>query len=224
MSSDTSQTANPHYDASYFAWQKSIGVFGGMANKRKFAKFIKPTDRVVDFGAGGGFLVSNFDCAEKIGVEINPSGRANGTSLGVRMIESFTELPDNYADVVTSNHALEHVDFPLHQLKEAYAKLKPGGLLVFVVPCEHIHYRWKPNDVNFHIHSWSPMALGNLVTRAGFEVLESKAFISKWPRGYRHIQRLFGWTAFHAIAILYGYFAWTLYQVRCVARKPLRAR
>ena len=220
MVETASGTANPHYDESYFAFQRTIGNFGMLANLIKFKKFIRPTDTVIDFGAGGGFLLSQIDCAERIGVEINPSGRANGNKLGIRMVERFSDVSDEIADVVISNHALEHTDHPLGHLHEVYAKLKPGGLAVFVVPCEQIGYRWRPNDVNFHIHSWGPMSFGNLFTRAGFEVLESKPFFHKWPPHYLLIQRICGWTIFHAIARLYSHLARHYVQVRCVARRP----
>jgi hypothetical protein len=65
----------PHYDADYFSWQKNIGTFGGWANLTKFADYIKHTDNVLEFGAGGGYLLANVVCAAKIGVEINPSAR-----------------------------------------------------------------------------------------------------------------------------------------------------
>jgi hypothetical protein len=104
---------------------------------------------------------------------------------------------------------------------DAYAKLKPGGLLVFVVPCEQIGYLWKPNDINFHLHSWSPMAIGNLVTRAGFEVQESRPFFHKWPpRYYVQIQRVIGWRLFHMLSRINGHIMRMWIQVRCVAHKP----
>lgn len=220
MAETAAEASNPHYDASYFAFQRIVGNFGKQANLIKFEEFVRPTDTVIDFGAGGGFLLSQVSCAQKIGVEVNPSGRANGASLGVRMVERFADLPDEIADVVISNHALEHTDRPLDHLREAYAKLKPGGLAVFVIPCEQTGYRWRPNDVNFHMYSWGPMTFGNLFTRVGFEVLESKPFWHKWPPHYLLIQRLFGWTVFHMIACIYSHLARHYVQVRCVARKP----
>ena len=46
-------TGKTHYDARYFGWQKSIGIFGGKANKIKFADIIKENQKVLDFGCGG---------------------------------------------------------------------------------------------------------------------------------------------------------------------------
>lgn len=60
-----------HYDEKYFSWQKKIGHFGGQANKIKFEKLIKKNAKVLDFGCGGGYLLSSFENVEKYGVEIN---------------------------------------------------------------------------------------------------------------------------------------------------------
>lgn len=221
MTENRSLVANAHYNEAYFAWQRAVGDFGSIANLIKFNDFVRSTDKVIDFGAGGGFLLSRLACAGKIGVEINPNGRAQGKNLGIHMVESLAEVPDEYADTVISNHALEHTDFPLGHLREIYTKLRPGGLAVFVIPCEQAGYRWEPNDVNFHIYSWGPMCLGNLFSRAGFDIVKSRPFFHKWPPRYRLIQRIFGWTVFHAIARVYGHLARHYIQVRCVARKPV---
>ena len=79
-----------HYDASCFAWQKEIGAFGGVANKIKFEEFIKPTDRALDFRCGGGFLLANLRCAERLGIEINEAARANARKLGVNAVPCDT--------------------------------------------------------------------------------------------------------------------------------------
>jgi SAM-dependent methyltransferase len=218
-----SDTKNAHYDEAYFSWQEKVGNFGGTANQIKFREFIKPTDKVVDFGAGGGFLLSKLNCAEKIGVEINPIARAHAAKLGNRMLESLDELPDDYADVIVSNHALEHIDFPLSHLQRAWRKLKPGGLIVFVVPCEQVGYKWVAGDVNFHIYSWGPMCFGNLFTRAGFDVIEAKPFYHKWPPNFVLVHKLLGWRIFHVVCRIWGHLARHYIQVRCIARKPLTA-
>ncbi len=67
------QNVSQHYDVDYFAWQKKIGLFGGKANSFKFARTVNKTDTVIDFGCGGGFLLKQLDCAEKIGIEPNSS-------------------------------------------------------------------------------------------------------------------------------------------------------
>ena len=60
------------YKAEYFNWQREVGKFGGKANLFKFRDHIKATDRVLDFGCGGGFLLEQLNCAQKVGIDINP--------------------------------------------------------------------------------------------------------------------------------------------------------
>ena len=61
------------YDEKYFDWQKDVGAFGGKANQIKFLKYITRDGlKVLDFGCGGGFLISSFEeNIERYGVEIN---------------------------------------------------------------------------------------------------------------------------------------------------------
>jgi len=60
-----------YYNKKYFSWQSRVGEFGGRANLSKFAKFIRPDHHVIDYGCGGGYLLKNIKCKEKIGIEIN---------------------------------------------------------------------------------------------------------------------------------------------------------
>jgi 2-polyprenyl-3-methyl-5-hydroxy-6-metoxy-1,4-benzoquinol methylase len=63
--------ASAYYDAEYFDWQKNIGAFGGWANAFMFGPSVAKDDTVIDFGCGGGFLLKNLDCKNKIGIEPN---------------------------------------------------------------------------------------------------------------------------------------------------------
>src|SRR4051812_32008543 len=98
--------ASTHYDAQYFQWQKQIGDFGGWANLPKFTPHIKPTDEVLDFGCGGGYLLKNIDCKRKLGVEINAHARSVARDNGVEVFASLNEVPASSVDVVISNHCL----------------------------------------------------------------------------------------------------------------------
>ena len=210
---------NLHYSEEYFNWQRQIGSFGGTANRIKFAPFIKPSDFVIDFGAGGGFLLEGIQSAKKLGIEINSVARESAQKRGVPMTESLEQVSDNSVDIAISNHALEHTDCPLDILKQIHRVLKPGGKAVFVVPCEAISYHYLENDGNFHLYTWSPMNLGNLFTRAGFKVIESKPYMHRWPRYFQQIQKLVGWEMFHIICRIYSRIHRQSFQVRCVAVK-----
>jgi SAM-dependent methyltransferase len=207
-----------HYDQSYFDWQASIGEFGGWANAPTFAGFIKPEDDVLDFGCGGGWLLKNIPCRQRMGVEVNPAAAKIARENGIEVYATIRGVPDHSADVLISNHALEHTLHPLHELQALKPKIRTGGRVVFVVPCESVDIIYKPDDVNHHLYSWSPMCLGNLFSEAGYKVIESKPHMYKWPPKYRLIARIGGRTAFNVISRLYALVARSYSQVRILAK------
>lgn len=208
-----------HYDQKYFDWHSSLGDFGGWANKTKFHDYIKPHHAVLDFGCGGGELLANLQCAKRFGVEVNPSAVEVARRNGLEVFGSVAEAPDECADVVISNHALEHTLHPLKELRALRAKLRTDGRVIFVVPCESISYRYVPNDINHHLYTWSPMCIGNLFTEAGFHVIESKPYIHKWPPKYRLLAAVLGRSLFECACRLYGRIERSSFQVRVVAEK-----
>jgi SAM-dependent methyltransferase len=210
--------AAAHYDEEYFAWQSKVGSFGGWAEKIKFESVVRPTDTVLDFGCGGGFVLKALDCSRRIGVEINPAARQMARRNCVEVFAASTEIPDQSVDVVISNHALEHVPRPLDELLHLFAKLKSRGRIAIVVPCEGIKMDWRPN-VDQHLYTWAPRNLGNLLVLAGFEVEACGPFFHKWPPHYERIAKL-GPAIFHLACRLYGRWETSYYQVMAVARKP----
>ncbi len=213
-----------HYDEDYFAWQRRVGRFGGQANAFKFTRSVKPADTVIDFGCGGGFLLKEIECARRIGIEPNSSAHeqiaANEVTPFGSPQDCLAELGEGIADVIISNHALEHSLNPMQEIKALMPLLKKGGRIHFVVPCDSISVGWKPDDMHFHLYSWSPMNLGNLITEAGYTVTEAGSIVHKWPPGYLKIQKLFGWRGFHLICRIYGHLARSWFQSEVVAIKP----
>ncbi len=217
-----SNRVSKHYDEEYFNWQASIGEFGGWANRTKFEAYISQADTVLDFGCGGGFLLKGLQCQRRLGVEVNPAAATTAKENGIDVYSCADDVEDASIDVIISNNALEHTLMPLQELQSLYKKLKPGGRIVFVVPCESISFAYKPDDVNRHLFSWSPMCLGNLFDEAGFEVHESKPYIHKWPPRFRWFARLGGRTFFELSCRVWGRLARQWFQVRVVASKPAR--
>lgn len=218
-----------HYGAEYFKWQSGIGRFGGWANLSKFSRYIRDDMKVLDFGAGGGYLLANVRCREKIGIEINPVARAEAARNGVRTVRSASEIEDGWADIVISNHALEHCPQPFNELRDLLPKITSDGIAVFVFPCEAAKNRYRPDDPNHHLYSWSPMCAANLFSEAGFEVVESKIYLHFWPPRFipRLLRAIGGRFLFEAGCRIYGvltYFNLTpavSSQVRVVARRKL---
>ena len=125
-----SQTHNvsDYYDKDYFDWQKNVGAFGGRANSFKFNKTVSQKDTVIDFGCGGGFLLKNLDCQNRIGIEPNESAAISVKDFGIKHffspLDALRELGEEVADVIVSNHALEHTLNPLDEIKNLKLLLK----------------------------------------------------------------------------------------------------
>ena len=209
-----------HYDAAYYAWQREWVQFGAWASLPYFAPYIRSTDRAVDFGCGGGFLFDAIEAVKKMGIEVNPVARAEAESLGLDVRASPVDVPGAWADVVISNHALEHCLDPLGELRALAATLRPGGRIVFVVPSEGVRRQYDPTDENRHLFTWSPMNLGHLFDEAGFEVEAVREIVSRWPPKALLVARL-GRPIFNAVSHVHGRLRRSLSQVQVVARKPV---
>ena len=211
---------NTHYDEDYFDWQRKSGEFCGIANQVKFRPFAGDKMNILDFGCGGGFMLKHLPAQNRYGVEINPNARKFATENGVTAHNSIDAIDDGWADLIISDHALEHTDHPMNILKALHGKLKEGGKVVVVVPCEHVDHEFKRDDINQHLYSWSPMSLGNLFARSGFKVLSSKAFFHRHPPYGHHLRPIVGGTLFNLICKVWGFIYRRAHnEVRVVAQK-----
>lgn len=208
------------YDEKYFAYQKQHGAFAAEAMAHFFQPYISDSDKVLDFGCGGGFLLKKLTAAQKKGIEINATARFFAKSIEIETVADIQEVDDNWADVIISSHALEHTLRPYDILCSLKAKLREGGTVVFIVPHE-TKYRYNKKDENMHLYTWSEQCIGNLFTIAGYDVIESKELVHRFPPGHQKIVKRFGWKVFHWCAHIYG--IWARYrhmtQVRIIARK-----
>src|ERR1019366_981540 len=120
------ELTSKHYDERYFAWQATVGEFGGWANLTKFDRWGREADTVLDFGCGGGYLLKKLPGRRKLGVE--PSLQAAGVARqnGLEVYPCADDVPVQAVDVVISNNALEHTLYPLRELKMPFTKLRPG--------------------------------------------------------------------------------------------------
>ncbi len=208
-----------YYNERYFDWQREIGEFEGEVGLFKFKYYINSSDNVIDFGCGGGYLLKNLICNRKIGIEPNVSARRVAESRGIKVYDKIEEIPDNFADVIISNHALEHVLCPYEVVKSLKRKVKVGGKLIFVVPHQGPNEEFKEEDVNQHLYTWNPLTLGNLFKVAGYRVIKVEKIRHMWPPRFRLIKRFFGEELFHLIARIYAILK-NNYQIRIIVEKP----
>lgn len=160
-----------YYDKTYFSDQKKVGVDNTFGVTKIFQEHIMPSDVVLDFGCGGGFLLGKINCAKRIGFDVNSVALETAKLNGLTTVSSYDDIDDNSVDVVMSNSAIEHTPTPFEDICKLHSKLKVGGKAVFRVPHETIGYKYKPNDWNYHLFTWSPMAIGNLFNEAGYKII-----------------------------------------------------
>lgn len=174
----------------------------------------------MDFGCGGGFLLNNIECKYKAGIEINPTAKKYCiNNLKIDCFSSISEVDDEKFDVIISNHALEHCERPFDIIKELKLKLKVGGKLVVIVPLDSFKYKFKTDDVNKHLYSFSPMNLGNILLMNGFTNIQTSSVLHKWPPLWLRIQKYFGWTIFHLICYFYGHLNLYWSQTKAIGYK-----
>ena len=194
-----------------------------------FRPFCNKEKVLVDFGCGDGTILRSLPATQKIGVEINPAchekiERLNrSVDVPIQVHSDLAQVDDEIADVVTSNHCLEHVPSPLETLKEVSRILKPGGTFVLVVPFDDWRNRqnrtWVENDEDQHLFTWCPRSLGNIVLRAGFEIQSCRVSSQAWSPRIFWVDRIFGRKMFKIACRLYSQVTHRR-ELVCVGNKP----
>jgi hypothetical protein len=102
--------ASDLYSEEYFLWQSKVGKFGAWANKFKFVNSINPTDLVIDYGCGGGYLLDEMHKGPKIGIEPNEVAAKEIKFENYRTIRTVLSVPPiviylQTRDTASRNHA-----------------------------------------------------------------------------------------------------------------------
>jgi SAM-dependent methyltransferase len=159
-----------------------MGELAAQVDRWKFAPYVHDSDAVVDFGCGIGALLAALPGVRKIGIEVNEAASAEARRRGIEIVQRASDLEDAIADVVISNHALEHVLAPYHELCELHRLLKPRGALVLWLPLDDWRAQRKvQHDLDHHLYGWTPLLLRNLLLEAGFDVQVVRVVTRAWP-------------------------------------------
>jgi len=134
------------------------------------SQFVKPTDTVVDIGAGYCEFINNIDCQEKIAIDLNADVKKFAQS-NVRVINescmAIASLADYSVDVVFMSNFLEHLlnkQQVFDTLQESKRILKIGGKMLILQP----NIRFLANNYWDFFDHHTPLSDRSLV-----EVLES---------------------------------------------------
>lgn len=105
------------------------------------------------------------------GLDLSPEAPSLAKDLNISVCDLELEslpYPDNHFDVIYSKSFLEHLREPSTFLKEAYRVLKPGGLLLSMVPDWESQHK-KFYDDYTHISPFTIVSLKNIQLVVGFE-------------------------------------------------------
>lgn len=122
-----------------------------LKNKVKLINAQSAKGKLLDIGAGtGDFLVA----AKKEGWQttgIEPSEKAKTIAInkGVSFAESLQSLENNFFDIITMWHVLEHVPNLEEYISELKRVIKPNGTIIIAVP------NFKSFDANFYGRHWA---------------------------------------------------------------------
>jgi 2-polyprenyl-3-methyl-5-hydroxy-6-metoxy-1,4-benzoquinol methylase len=190
----------------YFEAQNTrIGNLGGQLNARKFAPYVKPDDKVLDFGCGGGWLLKHLVCSGRFGVEPNVSAHEVCKLNGVEVYRTLDCL-DGKFDIIISHHCLEHVPSPIGVLAQLSRCLEENGRLVVVLPLDDWRTQKNINvaDMHHHLHTWTPVLLKNTLEEGGFLTESVQLLTHAWPPGFKRLHRLLPIQAFDLLCKVFA--------------------
>jgi SAM-dependent methyltransferase len=105
-----------------------------------FDRYVRPTDTVLDLGAGSCEFINAARCAVKIAVDLNPETKryANpDVTIVLSSSDNLSAIGDESVDVVFTSNLFEHLPTKhvlLRSLQECHRLLRPGGRLLVLMP------------------------------------------------------------------------------------------
>ncbi len=151
--------------------------------KTKLLKtYCSKTGKILDIGAGtGDFLVSaKLNGWDVFGIEPNSKAKEIAKKKGVSFVENTTVFENNYFDIITMWHVLEHVPNLETQIIELKRVLKKNGILIIAVPnfksydAKYYQRYWAAFDVPIHFWHFSKKAIEIIFNKFQFQLLTIK--------------------------------------------------
>ncbi len=148
---------------------------------RYLTKRYNITGKFLDLGCGRGEYLKGFlDCGvDGYGVDLSPGAEdlcpASRVISKINFIKDDFPYPVNYFDVIFSKSVIEHFYYPEEIVRKIDKILKPGGLVITMVPDWETVYRIYYNDYS-HRTSFRLNAIRELFLLEGFEDVKAEKF------------------------------------------------
>jgi len=158
-----------------------------LKRKRKLVSKIagKKQGEILDVGSGTGAFVNEMkqNGWQVMGLEPDAGARKIAKEIfncGLRDTPELFHLPENFFDVITLWHVLEHVHDLQNFLNQLKKILKSSGQIIIAVPnytsLDASVYKeyWAAYDVPRHLYHFSPLAMEFLMKKTGMEIIEQQ--------------------------------------------------
>lgn len=185
---------NKDYYKARFVFDKGRTVVWRAINEY-FAKFVNPSNTVLDIGCGYGDFINGIIADKKFAIDLNEDVHEYlNSEVGFKaqsVLEPYDHITTNSVDVVFASNLFEHfTDNELNQLlAQVKVILKNGGKLILMQPNIYYAYREYWDDYT-HKKAFSHVSLSDFLVANGFciEHIE-KRFIpfslkSRLPKSY----------------------------------------
>lgn len=179
---DKSEISN-YYPADYFRCYAETRLETEAIQRRK-AKIVGQISKaatILDIGCGRGEFLAEMQERgwEAYGVELSFIAASYAKEkLGLKNIYNAdllaVSLPENFFDVITLWHALEHLADPLATLQKIHSLLKDDGALIINCPNFNsglrkvFQQKWYQLDLPRHLYQFTPQTLGPMLKKCGF--------------------------------------------------------
>src|SRR5262245_49928079 len=120
-------------------------------------RHIRKADRVLEYGVGTGWNLSELQAGSRKGFDVAASLRSQVESLGIEFAGEITPADSNAYDVVICSHVLEHLLNPAEGLGTIRTCLKPNGKALLYVPFDYERKfrKYDALEPNHHLYSWN---------------------------------------------------------------------
>lgn len=140
---------------------------------------------ILDVGSGVGAFVNEMkqNGWQAMGLEPDADARKIAKEIfncELRNTDEFFHLPENFFDIITLWHVLEHIHDLKNFLNQLKKILKPSGQIIIAVPnytsLDASVYKeyWAGYDVPRHLYHFSPLAMEFLIKKTGMEIMDHR--------------------------------------------------
>ena len=127
---------------------------------------MKKDEKMLEIGCGRGEMLKHFKefGLEVQGIDLSPEAPSFNKDIEIKVgnvEESKLPYADNQFDIIYSKSVLEHFYYPEKYMSEAYRVLKPGGIILTLVPDWEANYKTYFDDYT-HRTPFTKVSLENI--------------------------------------------------------------